>query len=74
VHAEARRGAIAFLCAIEDACAGRIERAPGGCAILDPRHPRLWDANHLRVEAPPRPTPWNWTRLLACTSRTSNFR
>jgi ribosomal protein S18 acetylase RimI-like enzyme len=55
VDAEARRGAIAFICAIEDACAGRIERAPGGCAVLDPRHPRLWDANHLRVEAPAAP-------------------
>jgi GNAT superfamily N-acetyltransferase len=55
VDAEARRGAIAFLCAIEDACAARIERAPGGCAIVDPRHPRLWDTNHLRVEAPATP-------------------
>jgi ribosomal protein S18 acetylase RimI-like enzyme len=55
VDAEARRGAIAFLCAIEDACAGRIQRAPGGYAILDARHPRLWDANHLRVEAPAAP-------------------
>ena len=55
MDAEARRGAIAFLCAIEDRCAGQIESAPGGCAILDPRHPRLWDANHLRVEGPAAP-------------------
>ena len=53
--ADARRRAIAFLCAVEDACAERILPAPGGLAILDSRHPRLWDANHLRVEASEAP-------------------
>ena len=53
--ADARGRAIAFLRAIEDACAERILSAPGGCAILDSRHPRLWDANHLRVEASDTP-------------------
>jgi N-acetylglutamate synthase-like GNAT family acetyltransferase len=53
--AHARGCAIAFLRAIEDACAERILNAPGGSAILDSRHPRLWDANHLRVEAPDAP-------------------
>lgn len=55
--ADARGCAVAFLGAIEDACAERILSAPGGCAILDSRHPRLWDANHLRVEAPDAPDP-----------------
>jgi N-acetylglutamate synthase-like GNAT family acetyltransferase len=53
--ADTRGRAIAFLSAIEDACAERILSAPGGCAILDSRDPRLWDANHLRVEAPNAP-------------------
>ena len=55
VDTDARRGAIRFLCAIEDACAERVLSAPGGCAILDSRHPRLWDANHVRVEASEAP-------------------
>ena len=54
-EADARGRAIAFLCAVDDACAERILPAPGGCVILDSRHPRLWDANHLRVEASEAP-------------------
>jgi N-acetylglutamate synthase-like GNAT family acetyltransferase len=55
VDADARRRAIAFLCAIDDRCAERTVAVPGGRAILDSRHPRLWDANHLRVEATEAP-------------------
>jgi ribosomal protein S18 acetylase RimI-like enzyme len=51
VTARARARAIEFLCAIEDACAERIVPFPGGHAILDSRHPRLWGANRLRLEA-----------------------
>jgi N-acetylglutamate synthase-like GNAT family acetyltransferase len=49
--ADVRVRVIAFLRAIEHGCAERILSAPGGCAIRDSRHPRLWDANHLRVDA-----------------------
>lgn len=46
----ARREAIAFLCAIENACAEHRIPCPGGHALLDSHHRLLWDANHLRVE------------------------
>jgi N-acetylglutamate synthase-like GNAT family acetyltransferase len=55
VDADARSRALAFLSVIEDACAERIVAVPGGAAILDSRHPRLWDANHVRVEATEAP-------------------
>jgi len=42
---------LAFMAAIEDACAERIVPVPGGDALLDARHPLLWDANRVRVEA-----------------------
>jgi ribosomal protein S18 acetylase RimI-like enzyme len=48
---DARTTAIVFLREVEDACAERIVLAPGGHAVLDARHPALWDANHLRVES-----------------------
>jgi ribosomal protein S18 acetylase RimI-like enzyme len=55
--AAARSRAVAFVRALQDACAQRIVPVPGGHALLDDRHPDLWDANHLRVEtaAPPDP-------------------
>jgi ribosomal protein S18 acetylase RimI-like enzyme len=52
---EARAAAVAFLCAVEDACAGDVVPMPGGHAVCDARHPALWDANHLRVETAPPP-------------------
>jgi ribosomal protein S18 acetylase RimI-like enzyme len=51
----ARARAIEFLSTIEVACAERIVVFPGGRAILDSRHPRLWSANQLRVEDGARP-------------------
>lgn len=56
-HGDARAAAVAFLRVVEDACAERVVPAPGGHAVLDARHPALWDANHLRVEhaSPPDP-------------------
>jgi GNAT superfamily N-acetyltransferase len=51
VTATARDRAVAFLRSLQDACAQRLMPVPGGHALLDARHPRLWDANHLRVEA-----------------------
>ena len=52
---QGRARAVAFLCAIEDACAEQLVPTPGGHAVIDNRHPRLWDANHLRVEGPEAP-------------------
>jgi GNAT superfamily N-acetyltransferase len=43
-------GGAAFLQSLDDACAERLVPIPGGHAVLDARHPLLWDANHLRVE------------------------
>jgi ribosomal protein S18 acetylase RimI-like enzyme len=51
VHAEARARAIAFLSLVDDGCAEMIVGCPGGHAIVDTRHPALWSANHLRVDA-----------------------
>jgi ribosomal protein S18 acetylase RimI-like enzyme len=50
MNPQGRARAIDFLCAIEDACAERVVPCPGGHAILDSRHPRLWGANRLRLE------------------------
>jgi GNAT superfamily N-acetyltransferase len=50
-RAAPRDRAIAFLAAVEDACAEVVLPCPGGHAVLDSRHPLLWSANHLRVEA-----------------------
>jgi GNAT superfamily N-acetyltransferase len=50
-----RAAAVAFMRAVEDACAERLVPIAGGCAVVDARHPRLWDANHLRVEASEAP-------------------
>jgi GNAT superfamily N-acetyltransferase len=55
--ATARHRAVAFIRELQDACAQRIVPAPGGHALLDDRHPDLWDANHLRVETPEPPDP-----------------
>jgi ribosomal protein S18 acetylase RimI-like enzyme len=55
VDTRARARAIEFLSAIEVACAERIVAWPGGQAILDSRHPRLWSANQLRAEDFARP-------------------
>jgi ribosomal protein S18 acetylase RimI-like enzyme len=52
-----RVAATAFLSAIDDGCAERILATPGGSAILDSRHPALWSANHLRLEAVDPPAP-----------------
>ncbi len=53
--ADGRAAALAFLTSLDDACAERLEPTPGGRAVLDARHPLLWDANHLRVEASEAP-------------------
>jgi ribosomal protein S18 acetylase RimI-like enzyme len=55
VNADAADRAISFLRAVDDACAEAIVDAPGGHAIIDSRHPGLWDANHLRVDAATAP-------------------
>jgi ribosomal protein S18 acetylase RimI-like enzyme len=65
-HADARAAAIAFLRAVEDACAERLLPTPGGRAVLDRRHPALWDANHLRVETARSPDP---SALVAAAER-----
>lgn len=52
-----RATAIAFLSAVDDGCAERVVACPGGSAILDSRHPALWSANHLRLEAVAPPAP-----------------
>lgn len=49
--ADGRAAALAFLQSLDDACAERLVPIPGGHAVLDARHPALWDANHLRVES-----------------------
>jgi GNAT superfamily N-acetyltransferase len=49
--AAGRARALAFLTALQDACAEQVLPAPGGHALIDRRHALLWDANHLRVEA-----------------------
>jgi ribosomal protein S18 acetylase RimI-like enzyme len=53
--ADGRAAALAFLRSLDDACAERLVPIPGGHAVLDARHPLLWDANHLRVEASEAP-------------------
>jgi GNAT superfamily N-acetyltransferase len=53
--AEGRAAALAFMRSLDDACAAWLVPIPGGHAVLDARHPLLWDANHLRVEAPEAP-------------------
>jgi GNAT superfamily N-acetyltransferase len=53
--ADARAAALAFLRSLDDACAERLVPIPGGHAVLDARHPLLWDANHLRVETSEAP-------------------
>ena len=45
-----RAKAVAFMRALEGACAERVVACPGGHALLDSRHSRLWDANRVRVE------------------------
>jgi GNAT superfamily N-acetyltransferase len=50
-----RAAALAFLRSLDDACAERVVPIPGGHAVLDGRHPLLWDANHLRVETSEAP-------------------
>jgi ribosomal protein S18 acetylase RimI-like enzyme len=57
VTAVGRPRAVAFIRDLQDACAQRIVPAPGGHALLDDRHPDLWDANHLRVETREPPDP-----------------
>ncbi len=52
---DGRARAVAFLRAVDDACAERLVPTPGGHAVLDSRHAQLWDANHLRVEASAAP-------------------
>jgi GNAT superfamily N-acetyltransferase len=51
MQAQARRRAIAFMTAIDDACAEATVACPGGTVVLDSRHPALWSANHVRVDA-----------------------
>jgi GNAT superfamily N-acetyltransferase len=53
--ADARRRAIDFMTAIDDACAEAIKPCPGGRAVLDSRHPAVWSANHIRVDAAQAP-------------------
>ena len=53
--ADGRAAALAFLTSLDDACAERLVPIPGGRAVLDARHPLLWDANHLRVETSEAP-------------------
>jgi GNAT superfamily N-acetyltransferase len=53
--ADGRAAALAFMRALGDACAERVVPIPGGHAVLDARHPLLWDANHLRVETSEAP-------------------
>ena len=53
--ANGRAAALAFLRSLDDACAERLVPTPGGHAVLDTRHPLLWDANHLRVETSEAP-------------------
>jgi GNAT superfamily N-acetyltransferase len=45
-----RTRALAFLRAADRAGAERIEAFPGGAVLLTRRFPRLWDANHVRLE------------------------
>ena len=61
-----RAAAVAFLTALDDACAERLVPIPGGHAVVDSRHARLWDANHLRVEAAEPP---DADALLAAAER-----
>jgi GNAT superfamily N-acetyltransferase len=51
VNGEARDRAIAFLSSIDAGCAEEIVACPGGHAVTDTRHPALWSANHLHVNA-----------------------
>jgi ribosomal protein S18 acetylase RimI-like enzyme len=55
MDAAARRRAIEFLSRIENHCAEAVMPCTGGHAVLDTRHPALWSANHIRVEAAPAP-------------------
>lgn len=63
--ADGRAAALASLLRVDDACAERLAPIPGGHAVRDARHPALWDANHLRVEAA-APSP---AELLAAAER-----
>jgi hypothetical protein len=51
VNGEARDRAIALLSSIDAGCAEEIVACPGGHAVTDTRHPALWSANHLHVNA-----------------------
>jgi ribosomal protein S18 acetylase RimI-like enzyme len=45
-----RGRALAFLREADRAGAERVEDFPGGAMLLTPRFPRLWDANHVRLD------------------------
>jgi len=50
MNAEPRSRAISFMTGVEDRCARSVAACPGGHVVLDPRHPALWSANHIRIE------------------------
>ena len=47
-----RSRALAFLRDSDRAAAGRVADFPGGVMLLTPGFPRLWDANHVRLDRP----------------------
>jgi hypothetical protein len=42
-----------LLARLDREAAPRVEPVGGGFAVLDPRTPMVWDANHVRIDGPP---------------------
>lgn len=53
-----REQALDFLAAVDDAAVERVEPFPCGRLLVDPSFPRMWDANHVRLQTRWTGEPW----------------